>query len=250
MGLSMDQPATAIRVRRRASACAPALVCRSSAIILVAVLALLSLGFACAPDEPGTMREAAEVTRQAVPSVSPRPDATVPPTRAASSPKPRPPSSPTAPSASPFDGTRGVVEKAATPAPPVVLLSEVRIGRHAGYDRVVFEFEGALPGYRVRYVQPPILADGSGLPVAIEGSAFLEVTFRPASGYDFERNRPAYAGPREFTENLPVLVELERTGDFEAVLTWVLGLRREVDFRVLELGDPARVVVDVAHPRP
>ncbi len=38
----------------------------------------------------------------------------------------------------------------------------VRVGRHSGYDRVVWEFPGAgLPTYRVRYVDTPI-ADGSG----------------------------------------------------------------------------------------
>jgi hypothetical protein len=48
--------------------------------------------------------------------------------------------------------------------------------------------------------------------------------------------------------NLPSLVEAERTGDFEGVLTWVLGLNEEAGFRVYELEEPYRLVVDVAHP--
>jgi hypothetical protein len=38
--------------------------------------------------------------------------------------------------------------------------------------------------------------------------------------------------------------ELVRTGDFEAVLTWAVGLGDKVDFRVLTLEDPPRLAVD------
>jgi hypothetical protein len=43
-------------------------------------------------------------------------------------------------------------------------------------------------------------------------------------------------------------VEAELTGDFEAVLTWALGVNQEADFRVLTLDGPPRLVVDVGHP--
>ena len=45
------------------------------------------------------------------------------------------------------------------------LLSAVRAARQDGFDRVVFEFEAAVPGYSVRYVDRPITEDGSGNPV-------------------------------------------------------------------------------------
>lgn len=48
---------------------------------------------------------------------------------------------------------------------------------------------------------------------------------------------------------LPSIVEVEKTGDFEAVLTWVIGLRQATDFRIVELGGPVRLVIDVAHQR-
>jgi hypothetical protein len=38
--------------------------------------------------------------------------------------------------------------------------------------------------------------------------------------------------------------ELVRTGDFEAVPGWVVGLEERADFRVLTLTDPPRRVVD------
>jgi hypothetical protein len=38
--------------------------------------------------------------------------------------------------------------------------------------------------------------------------------------------------------------EVVRTGDFEAVLSWAVGLDDRVDFRVLTLDGPPRLVVD------
>jgi hypothetical protein len=38
----------------------------------------------------------------------------------------------------------------AVKVPPVPVLEHVRVGRHPGYDRIVFEFTGPLPGYRVQ----------------------------------------------------------------------------------------------------
>ncbi len=145
-----------------------------------------------------------------------------------------------------FQGTR---EPAVRPgSPPVAQLVDVRTGLHDGFDRTVFEFQVGLPGYRIEYVKPPIEADASGLPVEIEGTAFIRVRFEPAAGYDPSTDDVSYSGPLEITSDLPALVELERTGDFESQLTWVLGLSELVDFRVTELQAPFRVAIDVKHP--
>jgi hypothetical protein len=60
------------------------------------------------------------------------------------------------------------------------LLERVAIGRHEGYDRVVFQYRNHVPGYRVAYVQPPIKEDGSGNVVQVKGNAFVEVRMEPA----------------------------------------------------------------------
>src|SRR5688500_11515989 len=38
----------------------------------------------------------------------------------------------------------------------VATLKEVRVAAHDGYERIVFEFEGALPGYKVEYIDRPV----------------------------------------------------------------------------------------------
>lgn len=123
------------------------------------------------------------------------------------------------------------------------------LARHEGFDRVVFQFVDKLPGYRVTYVEPPLSEDGSGDPVEIEGGSFVLVRLEPASGFDLEtgEGQLVYDGPRRLSGSgagTSVIREVVRTGDFEAVLSWAVGLDSRVDFRVLTLDSPARLVID------
>ncbi len=129
------------------------------------------------------------------------------------------------------------------------LLERVAIGRHEGYDRVVFQFRNNVPGYRVEYVQPPIKEDGSGNVVQVKGNAFVEVRMEPASGFDLTTGEGelVYKGPKRIdaaVAGTSVVRDVVRTGDFEAVLTWAIGLEEKVDFRVTTTKSPARLIVD------
>ncbi len=132
------------------------------------------------------------------------------------------------------------------------LLERVGVGRHEGYDRVVFQFRNALPGYRVSYVEPPLVEDGSGNPVEVAGNAFVLVRMEPASGFDLslDEGQLVYDGPRRIggaESGTSTVREVVRTGDFEAVLSWAVGLEDRVDFRVLTLDGPPRLVVDFSN---
>ena len=129
------------------------------------------------------------------------------------------------------------------------LLDRIAVGRHEGYDRVVFEFRNGLPGYRIQYVQPPLKEDGSGNPVSVQGSAIVLVRMEPASGFDLNTGEGVmtYKGPKRIDgagAGASVVQELVRTGDFEAVLSWAVGLSDKVDFRVLTATSPSRLIVD------
>jgi hypothetical protein len=138
-------------------------------------------------------------------------------------------------------------------APPqgsgTALLGAVRVAPHPGFERIVFEFTGtARPGYRIRWVDGPILADGSGEPVEVAGEANLEMVFEPASGVDMTDGKPTYTGPDRIpvAQQTRLVTDLVRTGDFENVLTWVAGTMRRAPFRVLSLTDPARLAIDIS----
>jgi hypothetical protein len=127
------------------------------------------------------------------------------------------------------------------PAPLVA----VRVGRHPGFDRIVFEFAGpTLPTVTTTSVSPPLALAPSDLPVQVVGSAFVQITMNGASGTDLTGTN-TYVGPDRLTAGGANLIELVRTQDFEGVLTWVAGLRTNGQVTVSQVQDPARIVVDI-----
>ena len=174
-------------------------------------------------------------------------------TRAAAPPAPPATTRTQRPSLEPLAGMRTQRVSARGDATETALLNRVAIGRHEGFERVVFQFRNVLPGYDVQYVEPPLHEDGSGDRVEIAGSAFVEVRMERASGFDVETGEGAlvYKGPRRIRGSqagASTVQELVRTGDFEAQLTWAIGLSDRVGFRVLVLQTPPRLVVDFAAP--
>ena len=128
------------------------------------------------------------------------------------------------------------------------LIERVEVGRHEGYDRVVFQFAGdGLPGWEVAWVDGPVRQDGSGEAVEVPGAAVLGVRLDPASIVDLSgvELEQVYDGPDRVEGTGGTVVEVVRASDFEAVSRWAIGLADRVDFRVLTLSDPPRLVVDV-----
>jgi hypothetical protein len=115
----------------------------------------------------------------------------------------------------------------------VSLLTDVRAAAHDGYD--------------VRYVDRPVVADGSGDEVAVDGGAVLLIRMEPALDADLtqESAPQTYTGPQRFTPTTTAVAELVRTGGFEAVLTWAAGIDEKRPFVVSTLDSPARLVIDV-----
>ena len=122
----------------------------------------------------------------------------------------------------------------------------VRVGRQAGFDRVVWEFTGTgTPTYQVRYVEVPT-ADGSGDPVAVSGDAFIEVVITSVGIPEEGAARPA--DPTASALSGTVIAEANAIfGGFEGYGQSFIGVRdRERPFKVSVLSGPTRLVVDVA----
>ncbi|MEO6750335.1 MAG: hypothetical protein ABIP85_01025, partial [Chthoniobacteraceae bacterium] len=108
-----------------------------------------------------------------------------------------------------------------------------------------FEFDGPLPSRHDVSFVPEILGDASGLPVPIVGRALLSVSFSSATGHDDNGN--IFAAERT-TFGLPNVIQVVRSGDFEAVLSFGIGLAKRTQFSVFTLTNPSRVVIDVTVP--
>jgi hypothetical protein len=189
-------------------------------------------------------------TGGAQPSGTPEAPAAEPSTPPPSdTPAPTPPPAPDTGAVAPEDPknrewTAGSVKLTRSSLKPVTLRS-VREGRNEGFDRVVFEFDGPqVPGYSIQYVDKPVVKCGSGDPTEVAGQGWLQVSLTPAQAH---ADGQSTITSRERKAALSVLQELELTCDFEAEVTWVLGAARPNKYRVMELREPTRLVVDVQH---
>ena len=127
-------------------------------------------------------------------------------------------------------------------------ITDVRVGSHGDYDRVVFEFANGLPEFTLERASPPFSQDPSGMPLEVTGSSFLRLIMRGGTKQT-EENTSSYDGPTNFDPGSPTLVDLVEGGDFEAQSTWYLGLANEACVRVIRLTDDGaqRLVIDVEH---
>lgn len=144
----------------------------------------------------------------------------------------------------PFGDTATVtnLEIVGTPGPS---LTDVRIGDHEGFVRIVFDLSGdGTPMYTVGYEDPPFLAT-SGDPVPVQGEAFLAVHFFPAVRYEPVTLAPTYEGDLVLDPGFDPIEQVVFVDDFESAMVWVIGLNSEKEFTVEILQNPLRVVIDI-----
>lgn len=130
-----------------------------------------------------------------------------------------------------------------------LVLTDVRVGDHVGFDRIVLEFAGnGTPGWVVNYVDEARL-DGSGKAVTLGGEAVLDIY---ASGTTYpgpEGNY--YSGHGQFEPwKGGDINDVHVGGTFEGYTQVLAGIEGDpVPFRVFALTDPSRLVVDVLDER-
>jgi hypothetical protein len=124
--------------------------------------------------------------------------------------------------------------------PPVPVIAAVRVAKHpeCGYDRIVLDVRGPIPGYSVAFVQR-VIADASGQVITMPGTRCLMITVRPAQ---------AHTGVPTVTSGVhtpgyPALASWALAGDFEGVVRIALGLSGPTSIRTGEL--PGRIFIDV-----
>lgn len=122
------------------------------------------------------------------------------------------------------------------------LLVGVRASARRGVDRIVFAFAGGLPAsVQARYVRA-LTQDPSGRRVAISAQAILRVRFRGADAHDQRGRSTAPANLRVALRNA---MRVTRAGDFEATLTYGIGLAARSSFTVRRLHGPDRIVIAI-----
>ena len=144
-----------------------------------------------------------------------------------------PPSMQTVPDCMPPpDASTATKKSSANENRETMYLTSISLGSDKCAAKVLFGFEQQAPGpgYEVSY-QPAETAkveDASGNPVEIDGQAFLVVKLTPAmtAKIDGDQVTKTYTGPNRLPGTGPI-AEVVKTGDFEGVVTWVIGLDRK-----------------------
>jgi hypothetical protein len=139
--------------------------------------------------------------------------------------------------------SNGPITVTHTPAvPPVPVVTGIRYAGHPqdGYDRIVLDIQGGLPGYSAKYVTQ-VRADGSDKPISVPGNRFLLIVLNPAQAHT-DSGAVTVSGVHNV--GLPMLRAYAIAGDYEGHVSIALGLSAKAVYRVGEL--PGRIYIDVA----
>jgi hypothetical protein len=123
-------------------------------------------------------------------------------------------------------------------------LWQVRIANDGTFDRIVFDQRFSKSGYDVKYVKH-VVADASSNPVHLKGKYFLTVSF-PNTSTSGAAGTPTDVHAK-YTPLLPEVRQIKKTGEFEDVVSFGIGLKHRNGFRVQNLKHPHRVVIDIKH---
>lgn len=224
-------------MRRRRSAHTPT---------LVAVVALAVPQAACTSDDDGTPTETVTVT------VSPddgeegtSPTASIEPTTPVTQ----------TPAAEPLEdiGPEDDAPFAANTEPDtntgsgLVEATNLRFGRHDGYDRLVLDLGGSgEPSWRVEYVEEA-RGQGSGELVVLDGDAVLRMDVQGVR-YPGEDGAADYVGPDVIAPPPGGAVREVVVGSvFEGTMEIFVGVTAMTPFRAYLLDGPPRLVLDIQH---
>tara|TARA_B110000014_G_scaffold254347_1_gene234840 strand:- start:130 stop:918 length:789 start_codon:yes stop_codon:yes gene_type:complete len=134
-----------------------------------------------------------------------------------------------------------------------LMMLDARLGAHFDFDRFVIEFEpnpvGGIEGppdsYSIQWISQPPIKFGNGQVIQVEGTQYLEIQLH---AYAYSRTEAVYeyAGPTKVraigTLNV---IEAVFGGEVEGKMVWAIGANNRTGFRVLEISDPPRLVIDV-----
>lgn len=118
-------------------------------------------------------------------------------------------------------------------------ITDVRVGSHPGYDRLVVEFSGGMPEYRLVTQDPStFVGPFSGLPVSVAGSAGMHL-------YLYHQDiPPSYQHGTNLRPGYSVLKQVVVMSDFEGQADLAIGLGRLVCAEVSTESNPSRLVID------
>lgn len=224
---------------------------RAAAAGLAGLLVVGGAGvvWALADRDGGDSLVAVAPTESATPTAEPTEPTELPSAEPTEAPKPTAPPPPPTPDVCTPAFPANTLRDTGTPSGPTLGMAGAVAALQDDYDRVVFNLgdAGGEPGWRVEYDDDP-RSDGSGKPVAIDGDATLRVVIENiGTPYDTGIPYPDPSDRRLSPGDTEVVREVVLDTIYEGYFTGFIGTSAQRPFRVFELDDPDRLVVDVRH---
>jgi hypothetical protein len=126
-------------------------------------------------------------------------------------------------------------------------IKQPRFGRHKNFDRVVFDFEGTVPGFIVSYQNDLDQEHWGDLPVLNKTFLVVEFYFVSIEGTRNADETPKYFEIPAGKIKSKIITEVANNGWWEGDENFAIGVKSKKDFRVMRLSNPARLVVDIKH---
>ncbi len=134
----------------------------------------------------------------------------------------------------------------------LMILRDIRFGKHPTFERLVLEFvpqknnpEKGIPRYQTKYENPPYFDNEDNL-IPLIGAYYLEIYYNAeVADLSVEPYKEVYNGPKTFTPNYSVTKRAKFVNTYEHnSLILLVGLSKKAPYRVLNLKNPERIVVD------
>ncbi|MFN2578156.1 MAG: hypothetical protein ABR607_10750 [Pyrinomonadaceae bacterium] len=125
----------------------------------------------------------------------------------------------------------------------------VRAAKQNNFDRVVFEFEGAIPNFRIEYLKSRIYESTAGRErLRLPGNVFLKINFFviTADERQMQLSKAKNFVPRGRLR-MPAVQSVKDKEFFEGYYDFLMGLSSRKPYRVTELSNPFRLVIDFKH---
>jgi hypothetical protein len=120
-------------------------------------------------------------------------------------------------------------------------LKEVKVGKNKGFDRVVFEFTGNLPNYLIEYTKQPIMNTAEKR-ITLGGKFFIYINLQLLPYPEDEKLANIIIPKGKL--NFPAVSEVKEIEWFEGVRDFAVGLNAKKLYRVQQLKNPTRLVID------
>jgi hypothetical protein len=133
-------------------------------------------------------------------------------------------------------------------ATDIPIVTNLRTGGHATFDRAVVDLQGYAPAIKTRWVSKAQNC-ATGNTLYVPGKKFLQITVEPAQAHT-NSGKNAYVGPGRTASSaigLKNLKGVRMTCDFEGQVSWVLGVNKKTSVKVGKLTGPSRLYVDIKH---